>query len=155
MLRHTKGGGSSTESLINHLKSKHRIYVAHESGDHKTIPAQEDILSQIVKKEISPFEATKKRSNNLEKLFHALITIRNRSFRSGRFGLAVSVWAVLVWAVSVWAVSVTGHFGHDISVHKQLITFVYLNDYKQAKCHSSWCYTNSLWGAMIAIKSQL
>jgi len=30
---------------------------------------------------------------------------------------------------SVWTVSVTGHFDHDISVHKQLITFVYLNDY--------------------------
>jgi len=42
------------------------------------------------------------------------------------------------------AVSDTGHFGHNISVHKQLITFVYLNDYRQAKCHSSWCYTNSL-----------
>jgi len=24
--------------------------------------------------------------------------------------------------------SVTGHFGHDISLHKQLITFVYLNE---------------------------
>jgi len=30
------------------------------------------------------------------------------------FGLAVSVW---------------GHFGRDISVHKQLIALVYLNDY--------------------------
>jgi len=27
---------------------------------------------------------------------------------------------VLVWALSVW-----GHFGHDISARKQLITFVY------------------------------
>jgi len=27
------------------------------------------------------------------------------------------------------AVSVWGHFGHDISAHKQLIAFVYLNDY--------------------------
>ena len=35
-------------------------------------------------------------------------------FGLGRFGLAVSVW---------------GHFDHDISVHKQLIAFVYLNDY--------------------------
>jgi len=35
-------------------------------------------------------------------------------FGLGRFGLAVSVW---------------GHFGHDISVHKQLIAFLYLNDY--------------------------
>jgi len=35
---------------------------------------------------------------------------------TGLFGLAVSVW---------------GHFGHDISAHKQLITFVYLNDCRQ------------------------
>jgi len=34
--------------------------------------------------------------------------------------------------------------GHDISVYKQLITFVYLNDYRQAKCLSIWCYANSL-----------
>jgi len=37
------------------------------SEDHKTIPAQEEIRSQIVKKEMNLFEATKKRSNNLEK----------------------------------------------------------------------------------------
>jgi len=76
VLRYTKGGGSSTESLINHLKSKHRIHVIHDGEDHKTIPVQEEILSQIVKKEMSLFEATKKRSNNLEKLFRALITIK-------------------------------------------------------------------------------
>jgi len=46
-----------------------------ESEDHKTIPAQEEIRSQIVKKKMSLFEATKKRPNNLEKLLHALITI--------------------------------------------------------------------------------
>jgi len=66
VLRCTKVGGSSTESLINYLKSKHIIHVIHESEDHKTIPAQEEIRSQIVKKELSLFEATKKRSNNLE-----------------------------------------------------------------------------------------
>jgi len=64
-------------------------------------------------------------------------------FRSGCFGLSRFGLAV----------SVTGHFGHDISVHKQFITFVYLNDYRQAKCHYSWCYTNTLWRVMIAIKS--
>jgi len=79
VLRYTKGGGSSTESLINHLKSNHRTHVTHESEDHKTIPAQEDILSQIVKKEMNLSEATKKRSNNLEKLFHALTTINPKS----------------------------------------------------------------------------
>jgi len=72
VLRYTKGGGSSTERLINYLKSKHRIRVIHEGEDHKTIQAQEEIRSRIVKKERSLFEATKKRSNDLEKLFHAL-----------------------------------------------------------------------------------
>jgi len=58
------------------LKSKHRI---HADEDHKTIPAQEEIRSQIVKKEMSLFETTKKRSNNLEKLLHALIIIKTKS----------------------------------------------------------------------------
>jgi len=75
-LRYTKGGGSSTESLISHLKSKHIIHIIHESEDHKTIPAQEEIRSQIVIKEMSLFEATKKRSSNLEKPYHALITMK-------------------------------------------------------------------------------
>jgi len=61
------------------MKSKHTIHVMHESEDHKTIPAQEEIRSQFVKKEMNLFEATKKRSNNLEKLFHALITIKPKS----------------------------------------------------------------------------
>jgi len=56
MLRYTKGGGSSTESFINHLKSRHRI---HECENHKTIPAQEEIRSQIVIKEMSLVKATK------------------------------------------------------------------------------------------------
>jgi len=58
VLRYTKRGGSRTGSLISHLKSKHRIHVIHESEDHKTIPAQEEIRSQILIKEISLFEAT-------------------------------------------------------------------------------------------------
>ena len=44
------------------------------SEDHKTITAQEEIRSQTVIKEMSLSEATK-RSNNLEKLYQALITI--------------------------------------------------------------------------------
>jgi len=51
---------------LYNLKSKHRIHATHESEDHETIPAQEEILSQIVKKEMILFEVTKKRSNNLE-----------------------------------------------------------------------------------------
>jgi len=68
--------------LISHLKSKHRI---HESEDHRTIPAQEEIRSQIVIKEMSLFEATKKRSNDPEKLYHALITAHIIGTREGYF----------------------------------------------------------------------
>ena len=69
VLRYTKEGGSSTDCLINHLKSEHRI---HEGENHKTIPAQEEIRSQIFKKEMCLFAATKKRSNDLEKIFQFL-----------------------------------------------------------------------------------
>jgi len=63
--------------------------------------------------------------------------MRNRTFRSGpfglnrfglsrfslsSFGLADSVWAVLVTGHFGLVVSGWGHFGHDISVYKQLIT---------------------------------
>jgi len=44
VLRYTKGGGSSTKSLIKHLKSNHRIHVTFKSEEHKSIPAQEEIL---------------------------------------------------------------------------------------------------------------
>jgi len=42
--------------------------------------------------------------------------------------LAVSVWAVTVTGYLGLAVSVWGHFGRNISVHKELIIFVHLND---------------------------
>jgi len=67
--------------LINHSKSKHRI---HEGIDHKTNPAQEEIRSQTVKKEMNFFEATKMRSNNLEKLHHALIASKPTSLEPER-----------------------------------------------------------------------
>jgi len=69
--RETNVGGSNTESLINHLKLRHKIHVILESEDHKTIPEQEEIRSQIVK-EMSLFEATEKRSNNLKKTVPSL-----------------------------------------------------------------------------------
>jgi len=50
----------------------------------KTIPAQEKIQSQIVKKEMSLFEVKNKRSNNLEKLYHALIAIKPKSMEPER-----------------------------------------------------------------------
>jgi len=66
VLRYTRVG-SSTESLINHLNSKHRIHGIHGSEDQKTIPAQEEIRSQTVIQEMSLLKATKMRSNHLQK----------------------------------------------------------------------------------------
>jgi len=48
------------------LKSKNRTHVTLAFEDHETIPAQEEIRSQIVIKEMSLFEATKKRAKNLK-----------------------------------------------------------------------------------------
>jgi len=45
-----------------------------------------------VKKEMSLFEATKKRSNNLEKLFHALITIKPKSVEPERVFSAMGLF---------------------------------------------------------------
>jgi len=84
VLCESNAGGLSTKSLINHLKSKHRIHVILESEDHKTIPELEEIRSQIVKKEMSLFEARKKRSKNIKKLFHALITIKPKPLERER-----------------------------------------------------------------------
>jgi len=60
--------------------------------DHKTIQAQEEIGSQIVNKERSLFEATKRRSNNLEKPFHALITLKSKSLEPTRAFLATELF---------------------------------------------------------------
>jgi len=57
-----------------------------------------------------------------------------------------SVRAVLVWR----------HFGHDISVHKQLIAFVYLNDYiGKRNVTLAGVIPTPFWGVMIVIKSEL
>jgi len=63
-------------------------------------------------------------------LFKAVVAssatlVRNRVFRSGRFGLSRFGLASSVTGHFRLAVSVRGHFGHDISVHKLLIAVVY------------------------------
>jgi len=45
-----------------------------------------------MKKEMSLLEATKRRSNNLEKLFHALITIKSKSVEPDRAFLAMELF---------------------------------------------------------------
>ena len=55
-----------------------------ESEQNKIIPVREEIRSQTVKKEMSLFEATKKRPENLEKLYRALLTIKPTSVEPER-----------------------------------------------------------------------
>jgi len=93
VLRYTKGVASSTKRLINHLKSKHKIQVIIESEDHNPIPAQKETRSKIVITEMSLFEATKKRSNHLEKLYHTLLTNKPTSVDPERASSAIGVGA--------------------------------------------------------------
>jgi len=66
---------------------------------------------------------------------------RNRTFRSGRFGLSRLG---------------LGHFGHDIFVHEQLITFVYLNGFTgRRNVTLAGVIPTPFWGVMIAIKPEL
>ena len=58
------------------MKSKHRIRVIHESEDHSGT-GRNSITN--IDKGNEFFEATKKRPNNLEKLQHALFTIKPTS----------------------------------------------------------------------------
>jgi len=54
-----------------------KLFRQKHKNNHKTF--QEEIRSQIVIKEKGLFEATKKKPNNLEKLYHALNTIKPTS----------------------------------------------------------------------------
>jgi len=58
------------------------------SENHKTIPVQEEIRSQIVKKEMNLFEAIKKRSNNPNNLKKTVPCLNyNQAQISGTRGL--------------------------------------------------------------------
>ena len=65
-----------SEEFVSFLES--------ENHECEAISAQEESRSQIVKKETSPFKATKKRPENLEKLYHALLTIKPTSVEPER-----------------------------------------------------------------------
>jgi len=78
-------GDSKTKSLIRHLKPKHRIHVILESEDHKTIPAQEEIRLQTVKKEMSLFEAKNRGPINLKNCSMPLFTIKPHQWNQRDF----------------------------------------------------------------------
>ena len=69
---------------------------------------------------------------------HFRISGSVHELRSGRFGLAVSVWPIRSEPFRSepfrsgrfgLAVSVMGHFGRDIFIHKELMKFVDVNEY--------------------------
>ena len=80
---------------------------------------------------------------------------------TGLFGLANLVWPFRSGPFRSRNISVWPFRSQDISFTTFLYTnnflhsFIEMINYWQGKCHSSWCYTNSLWGVMIAIKSEL
>jgi len=74
------------------LKSINQFALNFESEDHNTIPAQEETRSQIVIKEMSLFEATKKRSNNLANLYLALLTNKRTSVEPERASSATGLF---------------------------------------------------------------
>ena len=78
----TKGGGLSTESLINHLKSKHSIHVIHEGEDHKIIQTWENLITNCEKRKESFWGH--KDVKQPWKTFHAFITIKPKSLEPER-----------------------------------------------------------------------
>ena len=60
---------------------------------HQTTKVQNEIESSIVKKEMNLFEATKKRPENLQKLFNALLTIKPTSVEPERAFSAIGLFA--------------------------------------------------------------
>ena len=67
------------EPEVRTLSEEFASFLESEKHVCEVILAQEVIQSQIVKKERSFFEATDKRPANLEKLYHALPTIKPKS----------------------------------------------------------------------------
>ena len=80
----TKSGQPDQAPKVMTLSEEFVSFLESENHECEAISAQEESRSQIVKKEMSLFEATKKRPENLEKLYHALLTIKPRSVEPER-----------------------------------------------------------------------
>ena len=66
------------------MRSKDTIHVILKSEDHKAIPAQVEIRSQILKKEMCFLRLQRTGQMTLKKLFNALITIMPTSVEPDR-----------------------------------------------------------------------
>ena len=80
----TKSGQPDQAPKVMTLSEEFASFLENEIHECEDISAQEESRSQIVKKEMSLFEATKKRPENLEKLYHALLTIKPTSVEPER-----------------------------------------------------------------------
>ena len=72
---------------------------------HQTTKVQVKVESSIVKKEMSLFEATEKRPENLQKLFNALLTIKPTSVEPERAFSAMGLFATKLAALIVMKLS--------------------------------------------------
>ena len=72
----TKSGQPDQAPRVLTLSEEFVSFLESENHEYEAISAQEENRSQSVKKEMSLFEATKKRPENFEKLYHALLTIK-------------------------------------------------------------------------------
>ena len=82
-----------------------KIWLIIQNQSKKIFHAQEEIRSQIVKKEMSPFEAVKERLNNLEKLCHVLRANKATSAEPECFFQQqdyLSQNTETVWMMTVW-----------------------------------------------------
>ena len=75
----TKSGQPEQAPKVMTLSEEFVSFLESENHECEVISAQEESRSQTVEKEMSLFEATKKRPENLEKLYHALLTIKPTS----------------------------------------------------------------------------
>ena len=80
----TKSGQPDQAPKVMTLSEEFISFLESENHECEAIWAQEKSRSQIVKKEMSLFEATKKRPENLEKLYHILLTIKPTSVEPER-----------------------------------------------------------------------
>ena len=80
----TKSGQPDQAPKVMTLFGEFVSFLESENHEFEAISAQEESRLKIVKKEMSLFEATKKRPENLEKLYHALLTIKPTSVEPER-----------------------------------------------------------------------
>ena len=77
----------------NQPKTPSEEFASFMEERHQTTKVHDKVESCIVKKEMSFFEATKKRQENLQKLFNALLTVKPTSVEPEKTFSAMGLFA--------------------------------------------------------------